>query len=112
MKHFIYDEVDRIKLDGEDWIDVKRCMSYGDQQKLVASYMQLQTQLKTVTTEVAMDLETGNITLLLLNIKAWSLKGQDGKIAPINEVTIKQLKTITANKIISAINKRNPVPKV
>jgi len=116
MGHFVYEEVDRIKLGDEDWVDVKRRMSYGDHQKLVAAYMQLQQQLKPGQVKnvpnVEVNLQTGNIMLLLINIKAWSLKDKDGKIAPVNEEFIRQLDINTADKIIEAINKRNPSPKV
>lgn len=115
MGHFVYDEVDRIKLGDEDWVDIKRRMSYGDQQKLVAAYMQLQQQLKPGQVknipDVEVDLQTGNIMLLLINIKAWSLKDKDGKIAPVNEEYVRQLDISTANKIVEAINKRNSPPK-
>ena len=98
-----------------DWADIKRRMSYGDQQKLVAAYMQLQQQLKPgqvkTIPDVEVDLQTGNIMLLLINIKAWSLKDKDGKVAPVNEEYVRQLDISTANKIVEAINKRNPPPK-
>lgn len=111
MGHFVYDdELDRIELDGEDWIDIKGRMSYGDQQRLVASYMKLQTQLK-AEPDIDVNLEAGNTALLLINIKAWSLKGKDGKVAFINEGTVKQLDIDTATKIVEEINKRNPPPK-
>jgi len=117
MGYFVYDETDRIKLGDEDWVDIKRRMSYGDQQKLVAAYMQLQQRINPSKfaeknmPDVEVDLQTGNIMLLLINIKAWSLKDKDGEPAPVNEEFIRQLDISTANKIIEAINKRNLSPK-
>lgn len=112
MKHLIFDEIDRIKLDKEYWIDIKRRMSYGDNQKLMKAYMRLQTQLKEQTTDMELDVETGNIMLLLINVQGWNLTGQDGKVVPVNEEMIKRLDPQIADKIIDEINKRNPAPKV
>ena len=111
MGYFVYaDEVDRIKF-GNDWVDIKKRMSYGDQQKLVASYMKLQTQMKEVTPDIDLDIESGNITLLMLNINAWSFKDKSGGIAMVNEDTIRMLDPTIANKLVNEINKRNPPPK-
>jgi len=112
MGHFVYDE-DLIQIDLEDgeWVKIASRMSYGMQQKLIASYMRLQTQLKTLP-DFDMDVETGNITLLLLNIKEWSLKDKSGRVAPINEQTIRMLDPAVATKIINVINEQNPPPKV
>lgn len=112
MGHFVYaDEVDRIEF-GEDWVDIQKQMSYGDQQKLVASYMKIQTQLKRATPDIDLDIEVGNITLLVINIKAWSFKDKSGEVAKINAGSIRMLDSVTATKLAEEINQRNQPPKV
>jgi len=111
MSHFVTDETDRIELDEKYWVDIKRKMSYGDQQRLVASFMRLQNQVKK-DPEVEIDLQMGNITLMLINIKKWNLDDADGKIVSINEKNINSLSIDTAEKILDEINERNPSPKV
>ena len=61
--------------------------------------------------DVSVDLESGNILALLINIKAWNLAGDDGKIAPITEEFITRLPREYGNKLKDEINQRNPLPK-
>jgi len=77
------------------------------QQKLFAHYVKLGKDMKAID----VDIESGNLTLLLVNIKAWSLKGKDGKVALITKEAITRLDPVTANKIVEEINSRNPAPK-
>jgi hypothetical protein len=112
MGHFVTDEVDRIDLGEGDWVDIKRQMSYGDDQKLVASYMNVQARVRAGEPDVDISLGTGNITLLALNIKDWNLKDESGQLMPIAETTIQRLNKSTATKLVEEINRRNPPPKV
>lgn len=115
MKHFVYeDEIDRIKLEDGEWVDIKHCMSYGDTQKLSSHFLKLRTRLESLepNVDVDMDVETGNIALLVINIKAWSLKDREDKVMPINMETIAMLDKVTSERLLSEIDKRNPVPKV
>lgn len=117
MDFFVDNEaVDRIVLDKEKdiWVDIKARMSYGDQQKLVASYMQLDAMAKkgaTVQSTLEVNLETGNLALLLINIKAWNLPGKGNKVASINEATVKLLTIDVASRLVDEINLRNESPK-
>ena len=112
MNYFVTDEVDRIKVGKDHWVDIKRRMSYGDQQKLVASYMKMEMQAGGKTPDINVDFELGSVTLLLINIKGWNLTNEKGEIAPINADTISVLEGGVATKISNEINKRNPSPKV
>ena len=111
MAHrFAYDdEIDRIELGEGDWVDIKRRMSYGDQQKVVGRFIKLGLVGKTPQAEL--DMQSAEILTLLLNIKAWNLKDKEGKDAPINEESISNLDPATAEIIRQEVNKRNPVPK-
>ena len=108
MEHFIYeDELDRIDLGDGEWVDIAKRMSYGMQQKLFAHYVKLGKDMKAID----VDIESGNLTLLLVNIKAWNLKGKDGKVAPITKEVVARLDPVIANKVVEEINNRNPSPK-
>lgn len=106
-------EVDRVQVDEGHWVDIKRRMSYGDNQRLVASYMRLQMQLKERGSLPSIDLnvETGNITLLMLNIVAWNLTDEHGKEMPVIRESIERLDNSLANKLVAEINAHNPPPK-
>ena len=96
---FVYDdELDTIEL-GEEWVKIKKRMSYGDYQKLLSSY----------TKGGAMNIEEGNIALLLINIKEWSFKDRDGKPAPVSRENILRLVPDIAQKILDEIGRRNPL---
>lgn len=111
MEHFVTDEVDRVKIDKYHWVDIKRRMTYGDQQRLTASFVKLQSRTKGETPDIDVDLETGNITLLLINIKGWNLEISPGQVAPVDGDTIRQLDPNVAGRLVSEINSRNQSPK-
>jgi hypothetical protein len=112
MQAFVYDEVNRIEFDDGEWVDIKQQMNYGDQQRLAASYVKAGRKLRAdEDTDLELDLEAGNLTLLLINIKAWSFKDSNGKIAPINKETIGNLHPKVAERLLEEIGKGNPVKK-
>ena len=109
MGYFVYDdEVERVDLGDGEWVDIKRRMSYGDRQKLIAYYAKLQTKLNSPDVDISLDVEGGNIMLLLLNIKAWSLKDRDGKPLPVTRETIAMLDPDIAERLEREIERRNP----
>lgn len=109
MGHFVTDEVNRIDLDGGEWVDIKSQMNYGDQLKLMSAYAITPVKGQRVSAESA-DLETGSIALLFINIKAWSFRDGSGQPVPINEENIRRLNVATANLITEEVGKRNPLP--
>lgn len=109
MGHFVGDEVDRIDLGDNFWVDIKRRMNYGDQQKLVGQFIKLGIAGKEPTAEL--DITSTGITLLQLNIKAWNLTKDDDKVMPIGVESIIQLDPAIADRIRKEIDKRNPPPK-
>lgn len=114
MSHIVYeDELDRIEFDDGEWVDIKRRMSYGDDQALSAHYLKIRAKLEQLKPDVDVDLniESGNIALLTLNIKAWSFKDKKDKPLPVNKTTIAMLDRDTSTRIVSEIAKRNPPPK-
>lgn len=116
MGHFVTDELDRIELGDGEWVDIRRQMNYGQQVKLAASFSQPSMKFEGEELKVGAgtdkaDLEMGSITLLTINIKAWSFKDDASKPIPVNEENIKRLDISTAKRIAKEISKRNPSPK-
>ena len=105
MSRFVGSEVDRLELGDGDWVDIAQRMSYGMQQKLVAHYIKMSG-----INRPEIDMEGGNIILLLLNIKDWNLQ-LNGEKAIINKENIEQLDPVIANKIAEEINQRNQLQK-
>jgi hypothetical protein len=113
-KYTASDKLTRVQIDDSAWVDIKSEMSYGDYQALVASYVNVQAKITGaggVPEGMKLKLDLGNITLLLLNIKDWNLTDDSGKPLPVNEATIRSLKTEVAKQIIDEINRLNPNPK-
>lgn len=106
MGHFVTDEVDRIDLKGGFWVDIKRRMSYGDQQRLMGHFVKLSAEN---TPDISLAL--GNIMLLVINIKAWNLVDQEKREVPLSQEAIEKLEPAVAEKIAVEINKRNQPPK-
>ena len=106
MRFFVSKETDRIDLGDGYWVDIKRRMSYGDQQKLVAHFIKFGDPKNP-----DIDLSSGNIVLLELNIVDWNLVDESGKKVPVSREAIEQLEPEVANKIAEEINRRNTPPK-
>lgn len=107
MRHFVTDEVDRIELGEGSWVDIKRRMSYGDQQKLMGHFVKLSADMTTPD----IDLASGNILMLVINIKAWNLTDDTGKEVKLSQGAIEKLDPAVAEKIAVEINNRNQPPK-
>jgi len=106
MSHFVTQETDRIDLGDGFWVDIARRMSYGMQQRLVAHYVKM-----TDRNIPDIDLASGNIVLLELNIKDWNLVDDSGKKVPVSRQAIENLDPDIANLIAEEINKRNQPQK-
>lgn len=107
MGYFVTDEVDRIELEVGSWVDIKRRMSYGDQQKLMGHFIKLSADMTTPD----IDLASGNILMLVINIKAWNLTDDKGKEVKLSQGAIEKLEPAVAERIALAINDRNQPPK-
>lgn len=97
MQPFVYaEDVDRIDFEDEQWVDIKRRMSYGDIDKLTIN--EVKTLQKGGT----------SIPLLLLSIKAWSFTDREGKPAPVTRKNIEMLNLSLVTRLLEEITKRNP----
>ena len=118
MGHIVWDdELDRIDFGEGEWVDIKRQMSYGDIETLESDMVRLQLKpeaMKPDREEMALsdlstvEVRTGKLTLLVLNIKAWSFKDRDGGALSVNRETVSRLAASTAERILAEIGKRNP----
>lgn len=116
-QHFTYDdELDRIDLGGDFWVDIKRRMSYDDDERLTGHFLKLRLSIPTRKSDKVVlediELQSAGVFLLQLNIKNWNLVDKAGKLMPLNPENIAHLNRSLAAKIKSEINKRNPAPKV
>lgn len=98
MEYFVEDEIDRFKLDDDCWIDIKRRMSTADLEEIAVSSPGEQVEARIVST-------------LVVNIKAWNLKGKDGKEQPLDREHIGKLELAISLKLFVEIGKRNVSPK-
>lgn len=98
MGYFVEDEVDRIKLDGDEWVDIKRRMSTADLEEIAVTSMSDQIEARIVST-------------LVVNIKGWNLKGKDGKEQPLDREHVGKLDPNLSLKLFAEIGKRNVSPK-
>jgi hypothetical protein len=105
-------KVSRFDLGDGYWVSLKNEMSYGDNQALTASYMNLQSRLLNPKGETPVKFDLGNITLMRLNIVEWNLTGEDGKVLPLADDVFHSLQIPVAKAIVAEIQRRNPVPKV
>ena len=126
MGHIIFEEIDRLDLKDGDWIDIKRQMSYGDKDDLSRAMMRIQVnaaKLRAASSNGALtedalaemsdvEVSTGKLELLAINIKSWSFKDQKQEPLPVNRQTVRMLDEDTANLVLAEIARRNPKKKV
>ncbi len=109
MGHFVKDEVERFTLEDGHWVDIKKRMSYGDQQRLVGHYVKLGgTPGKA---DVNFDMASGAIELMVINVKGWNLIDDGGKDVAVSRDAFERLDQEVAELIAEEINRRNASPK-
>lgn len=106
MGHLIYDtEVEPFEIDGERY-DLKRKMSYRDRRILETEIMSLIGKVRE-----GEEIEIAKPTLLMLNIKRWSLKDGNGQPISLTSENIDLLDGNIAEAIALEIDRRNSSPK-
>ena len=111
MQPFIYaDDISRVDLGDGLWVDIKRKLSYGDQQKLLASYTKIDkfSDAEKVN-DIKINFEEGNLAMLLIYIVDWNFPDRDGSIAVINKANISMLDPEIAKTIMEEVNKQLPL---
>jgi len=119
MGHIIYDdELDTITFDDGEWVKIKRKMSYGDHERLQKEMFRLTINAKKIQEGENIDigsindieLRTGQLIMLEINIKEWGITGRNG-VMPLIPESIAMLDQDTAELILSEIGQRNPPGK-
>lgn len=106
MGHLVYDtEVEPFEIDGERY-DLKRKMSHRDRRILETEVMNLIGKVREGEL-----IDVAKPTLLLLNIKGWSLKDDSGQPLPITSENIDLLDGNIAEAIGKEIDRKNSHPK-
>jgi hypothetical protein len=104
-------KVSRFDLGDGYWVSLKNEMSYGDNQALTASYLNLQSRLSSKE-ETSIKFDLGNLTLMKLNVMDWNLTDEEGNVLPLTEDVFQSLQVAAAKAIVAEIQRRNPFPKV
>ena len=99
---FVSNEIVRLELSDDDWIEVKKRLSYAEQQRLATgAFSRMGMADKEI--ELKMDSETFNCQRLLIWIVDWSFANAKGKQVPVTLDAIKQLDPDTAAEIDDAL---------
>lgn len=120
-KYFVEEDTHRLTFDDGEWVDIKKEMSAGDQEKLQTALFQLDTQGITDNREgrraarrqdnIKLNFRPSYLPLLEINIQAWSFSngtnGTKEKI-PLTRENIAKLKDPIASLIADEIDRLNP----
>jgi hypothetical protein len=117
-KYFVEEDIHRLTFDDGEWVDLKKEMSAGDQEKLQTALFQLDTQGLTDNREgrrstkrqenIKLNFRPSYLPLLEINIQDWSFSnGKEGRI-PLTRENIAKLKDPVASLIADEIDKLNP----
>ena len=99
---FVSNEIVRLELSDDDWIEVKKRLSYAEQQRLATgAFSRMGMADKEI--ELKMDSETFNCQRLLIWIVDCSFVNAKGKQVPVTLDAIKQLDPDTAAEIDDAL---------
>ena len=99
---FVSAETVRLELTEGDWLEVKRELTYGEQQNLLLGDTQV-TRVEGGVKEVTVDLELINIRDMAMWIVDWSFEDANGKRVPVSIDSIKALSTDTAEEVDAAL---------
>jgi hypothetical protein len=101
-QRFVSAETVRLELTDGDWIEVKRELSYGEQQELFLRDVQM-TGLAGGERNVSVDLQLINIRDMAMWIVDWSFEDAKGKRVPVSIDSIKALATDAAEEVDEAL---------
>ena len=99
---FVSNEIVRLELSDDDWIEVKKRLSYAEQQRLATgAFSRMGMADKEI--ELKMDSEAFNCQRFLIWIVDWSFVNAKGKQVSVTLDAIKQLDPDTAAEIDDAL---------
>ena len=117
MNAFTYkDEVDRIEFGDDEWVDIKRELSAGDEDAITNEVMRIKLKPSALgrggppTKEDIEEttLRAGNVFTVYRAIVAWSFKNREGKEMPVTQAAVASLKRPIFNRLMEEVSKRNP----
>lgn len=95
----------KLDLPGGEWIEVKRELSYGDEQALAASMMgDIRTIEKSKNASLGVDMRRYQLKRFTTWITAWSARGPNGKAIEVNEAAVANLRSEIAAAIDAALD--------
>jgi hypothetical protein len=117
-KYFVEEDTHRLTFDDGEWVDLKKEMSAGDQEKLQTALFQLDTQGVTDNREgrraarrqdnIKVNFRPSYLPLLEINIQAWSFSNGNDEKVPLTRENIAKLKDPIASLIADEIDRLNP----
>ena len=101
---FVEPETVRLELTDGDWIEVKKELTYGEEQRLAGAAMSVKSQLngdKQVGDDIQLDMENERFAVLrfYLWLVDWSFTGRDKKPVKLTKAAIANLQHETADEI-------------
>lgn len=98
---FVLPETVRLELSEGDWIEVKKRLTYGEQQRLAGGA--LKPKLTDGEIDISLDLETHSILRLSTWIVDWSFCDTKGKQVEVDRDAIASMDPDTAEEIEDAL---------
>jgi len=89
--------------DGEDWIEIKERLSYGEQQRLAGGALGKASGMLTGNIEVPFDFEQYEILRMFLWITDWSFTNERGKEVKVTRAALANLDPDVAEEISAII---------
>jgi hypothetical protein len=102
---FVTGETRRLALPGGHWIEVKECLTWGEQRQLETAAIRAQVALERGEPSLVIDLKRHAVMRLLLYLVDWSLTLPDGRPAPIDEETLEKLHPTKAQLLQEALDR-------
>lgn len=95
----------RIDLSEGDWIDIKRELTYGEEQHLASTGLVSLKETDNGKGELGIDWGALNLAKIETWVIDWSFTNDDDKRMPVDKSTVRNLKADTAVEILTAIDK-------
>ncbi len=110
-------ELDTIDIGSGEWARIKRQMSFGDFTRLEDEMARIRLKRIPQNGELtesdfeAVEIRSGKLLLLELNVIEWNVQGPNGQTAPLNIDSFRAMQPDQAEMLLAAIDERNPAKK-
>jgi hypothetical protein len=105
-RRFVTKETERLELSEGDWIEVRKRLGFGEEQRIQAAYLgRMRGMDNAAEAEMGVDFERGQIERFAVWLVDWSFRDEDDKPVKVSRDAIRALDSDTVAEMEAALDK-------